>query len=106
MKTADESADYKTTLPMTDDPEIIELPINGELDLHTFKPGEVKDLVNDYIEAAQEKNLTQIRIIHGKGTGTLRKTVHALLSRHPDVREFHLADETAGGWGATVVILK
>ena len=91
---------------MTNDPEIIELPINGELDLHTFKPGEVKDLVNDYIEAAKEKGLTQIRIIHGKGTGTLRKTVHALLSRHPDVREFHLADETAGGWGATVVILK
>ena len=91
---------------MANDPEIIELPINGELDLHTFKPGEVKDLVNDYIEAAKEKGLTQIRIIHGKGTGTLRKTVHALLSRHPDVREFHLADETAGGWGATVVILK
>lgn len=66
----------------------------------------MKDLVNDYIEAAKEKGLTQIRIIHGKGTGALRKTVHALLSRHPGVQEFHLADETAGGWGATVVILK
>jgi DNA-nicking Smr family endonuclease len=91
---------------MTDDPEIIELPIDGELDLHTFKPGEVKDLVNDYIEAAKEKGLTQIRIIHGKGTGALRETVHALLSRHPDVLEFHLADETAGGWGATIVTFK
>jgi len=91
---------------MTDDSEIIELPIDGELDLHTFKPSEVKDLVNDYIEAAKEKGLTQIRIVHGKGTGTLRKTVHALLSRHSDVSEFHLADETAGGWGATIVTFK
>ena len=91
---------------MNSEPEFIEIPINGELDLHTFKPSEVKDLVSDYIEAAKEKGLTQIRIIHGKGTGALRKTVHALLSRHPDVLEFHLADETAGGWGATIVILK
>ncbi|MCX5868767.1 MAG: Smr/MutS family protein [Proteobacteria bacterium] len=91
---------------MNDDPEIVELPIDGELDLHTFKPGEVKDLVSDYIEAAKKKGLPQIRIIHGKGTGALRKTVHALLSRHPDVREFHLADETAGSWGATIVSFK
>jgi DNA-nicking Smr family endonuclease len=83
----------------------VELPIDGILDLHTFNPKEVKDLVPDYIAACRQRNILQIRIIHGKGTGVLLRTVHAILGRSPEVAEFHLADSLSGGWGATIVTL-
>jgi DNA-nicking Smr family endonuclease len=84
----------------------IELPIDGVLDLHTFAPREVKDLVPAYLAACQEKGLREVRIIHGKGIGNLRRTVHALLARHPEVVSFSLAHPQFGGWGATVVELR
>ncbi len=81
-------------------------PIDGVLDLHTFQPGDVKDLVPDYLYACRSRGILNVRIIHGKGTGTLRQTVHALLTKLPSVKSFKLADESAGGWGATLVELK
>ena len=87
------------------DSDSIELPIEGELDLHTFRPQDIKPLVTDYLEACAQKGLYTVRIIHGKGTGTLRETVHAVLRRHPRVRHFRLAGELMGGWGATLVYL-
>ena len=84
---------------------IVELPIDGVLDLHTFRPGEVKELVPDYLAACREREILSVRIIHGKGTGKLRETVHAILARSSEVRSFRLAGEDAGGWGATVVEL-
>ena len=87
-----------------DDP--IEFEINGELDLHTFRPSEVGDLVPDYIGLCLEKDICRIRIIHGKGIGTLRETVHALLKRDPRVERFQLADQAEGGWGATIAWLR
>jgi len=87
-------------------PEADPLPINGILDLHQFQPRDVKALVNDYIELCEEKGIQELRIIHGKGIGQLRNTVHALLSRHPDVVRFALATEPFGGSGATIVHLK
>ena len=83
----------------------LELPIDGVLDLHTFQAREVKDLIPDYLAACQERGILQVRIIHGKGTGTLRRTVHAILARLPAVASFDLAMEDAGGWGATMVRL-
>ena len=84
----------------------VELPIDGILDLHAFRPGEVKDLISDYLAACRERSIYSVRIIHGKGTGTLRRTVHAVLERLDVVASFRMAGEDAGGWGATLVELK
>ncbi len=88
-----------------DDNGAVEFPIDGVLDLHTFSPGEIKTLIPDYIDACLEKGITQIRIIHGKGTGTLRKITHSILEKHPEVISFR--HESGGGsWGATIVDLR
>ncbi len=89
-----------------EDWETVELPIDGTLDLHTFRPGEVKDLVPDYLNACRERGILQVRIIHGKGTGMLREKVHAILRKMPEVESFRLAEEGSGGWGATIVTLR
>jgi DNA-nicking Smr family endonuclease len=86
--------------------EPIELPIDGVLDLHTFKPREVKDLMPDYLAECQKRGIFQVRIIHGKGIGNLRRTVHAVLSKHPEVVSFALDHQQFGGWGATIVHLR
>ena len=86
--------------------EPMELPIDGILDLHAFQPKEVKDLLPDYLTACREHGILQVRVIHGKGTGALRQTVHAILGRLPEVASYRLAGEDAGGWGATLVKLK
>ncbi|HEY7956557.1 MAG TPA: Smr/MutS family protein [Polyangia bacterium] len=84
----------------------IEMPLDGVLDLHTFAPRDVRDLVGEYLEACAERGIEEVRIIHGKGTGALRRTVHAVLERHPLVVAFRLAGEGEGGWGATKALLR
>jgi DNA-nicking Smr family endonuclease len=86
--------------------EPIEMPIDGVLDLHTFQPREIKDLVPDYLAECRKRGIFRVRIIHGKGIGNLRRTVHSILSKHPQVESFALASEHFGGWGATIVHLK
>ena len=73
--------------------EPIQLPIDGVLDLHTFKPSEIKDLVPDYLAACRERGIFQMRIIHGKGIGNLKRTVHSILAKHPEVISFTLDHE-------------
>ncbi|MGC4072125.1 MAG: Smr/MutS family protein [Nibricoccus sp.] len=92
--------------PAPDDSDPVRIPITGELDLHTFAPRETAQVVEAYLEACRERGIFTVRIIHGKGTGTLRETVHALLRRSPLVASFRLGDETTGNWGATWVTLK
>ena len=82
-----------------------ELPIDGTLDLHTFRPEDLGSLIPEYIEACLERQIYSLRIIHGKGTGTLRRSVHALLDRNPHVKSYSLAGDKSG-WGATLVELE
>jgi DNA-nicking Smr family endonuclease len=86
--------------------EPIPLPIDGVLDLHTFRPQDVKEVVHEYLAACREKGILEVRVVHGKGIGQLRLTVHSLLQKHPDVISFALAGEAFGGVGATFVHLR
>lgn len=89
-----------------DDPnEPIALPITGELDLHAFRPNEVTRLLDDYFAECRLRRIHRVRVVHGKGRGTLRATVHAHLRRSRAVHSFAQGDETSGGWGATIVTL-
>jgi hypothetical protein len=89
-----------------DETSVPALPIDGVLDLHAFRPEEVAQLVQDYLDECQRTGILAIRIIHGKGIGTLRRTVHAGLERRRDVVAFGLAPPERGGWGATLVTLR
>lgn len=84
----------------------VELPITDELDLHTFHPRDVKDLLTEYLNACQERGILAVRVIHGKGIGQLRRTVHAALEKNPQVLSFQPASEQMGSWGATMVFLR
>jgi DNA-nicking Smr family endonuclease len=86
--------------------EPVEMPIDGVLDLHTFSPRDVKDLVPDYLDECRNKGIFHVRIIHGKGIGNLRRTVHSILSKHPQVLSFTLDHPQYGGWGAKIVCLR
>ena len=85
--------------------EPVELPIDGVLDLHTFRPSDVKGVVTDYLAECRTRGILQVRVIHGKGIGQLRQTVHSILAKHPHVTSFALAGEAYGGSGATIVNL-
>ena len=87
-------------------PEPIELPITDVLDLHSFPPREVPELVRDYLDAAWEAGFRRLRIIHGRGIGVQRQTVRKLLERDPRVVSIGDAPAGAGGWGATCVELE
>ncbi len=87
-------------------PDAVEMPIDGTLDLHTFHPRDVKTLLPDYFEACREKGIYQVRVVHGKGTGALRRSVHALLDRLDDVETYRLGGMGEGSWGATLVVLR
>lgn len=87
-------------------PEVTVVPIGDELDLHHFRPAEVADVVAEYLTEARAAGLRHVRVIHGKGRGVLRRTVHAVLDRHPAVASYRLGDETGGAWGATLVELR
>ncbi len=86
--------------------EPMELPIDGVLDLHTFRPPDVKEVVLSYLEACRARGILQVRVVHGKGIGQLRQTVHALLAKLPWVTSYAIAGEACGGTGATIVHLK
>ncbi len=87
-----------------DDP--VEIPIEGVLDLHTFAPKEVSSLLPEYLSECRKRGIFQIRIIHGKGRGILRRTVWTLLERDPAVAGLRCGELDEGGWGTTMVLLR
>ncbi len=110
---ADDSAVAEADLDDDDDenaggywmPDDTAPPLTDELDLHTFQPRDCADVVTEYARAAQEAGMPAVRIIHGKGKGTLRRIVHGVLAKHPAVKAFRLADQKSGSWGATLAEL-
>jgi len=86
--------------------ELIHLEIDGTLDLHMFSPKDIKSLIPDYLKECLEREIYQVKIIHGKGKGNLKRSVHALLGRNSLVAGYRLADLFNGSWGATIVTLK
>ena len=86
--------------------EPVTLPTEDVLDLHAFAPKEIPSVVEEYIEQCREAEILEVRLIHGKGTGTQRTVVQHLLGSHPGVISFTDAPPEAGGWGATIVRLR
>lgn len=82
----------------------MEYPIDGVLDLHVFDPSDVGSLVPEYLRACREEGITRVRIIHGKGTGVLRRRVRSILDDVPYVARYETAKD-ASAWGATIVYL-
>ena len=89
--------------PMDSNP--VEIPVDGALDLHAFAPEDAASVVDEYLWACMQKGILDVRIIHGKGKGVLRRTVHSRLLKHPEVVRYQL-DDGSSGWGATLVRLK
>ena len=82
------------------------MPIEDTLDLHTFRPKEIADLLDDYLTECTKAGILSVRIIHGKGQGFLKKRVGKILTHHPLVIRYREAPPEAGGWGATLVDLR
>jgi DNA-nicking Smr family endonuclease len=91
---------------VADEPDPVSLPIEDSLDLHSFAPKDVRPVVDEYLQEAVARGFSEVRLIHGRGTGVQRKSVQGLLAEHPLVERFFDAPPERGGWGATVVILK
>lgn len=86
--------------------EPVKVPIEDNLDLHTFRPRDIPDLLEDYLAECLKAGLYSVRIIHGKGKGVQKRRVQGLLQNNPLVTAFKDAPPEAGGWGATLVELK
>ena len=86
--------------------DVVELAVDGVLDLHTFQLSEIKRLIPEYVRLCRDKKIYALRIIHGKGKGVLRRIVHSILDKEPTVLSYRLAGEDGGSWGATLVDLR
>ena len=86
-------------------PEDFVLPIEDSIDLHPFRPRDIRSVVKSYLEEAARLGLTEVRLIHGRGIGVQRDAVRAVLAKHPLVADYRDAPAERGGWGATVARL-
>ena len=96
----------EATPDATEPDPAVRLPIEDSLDLHAFAPRDIPDLVREYIVECVRRGFREVRVIHGRGTGTQRTVVRSVLGGHPLVEAFTDAPPDRGGWGATVVRLR
>ncbi len=91
-----------------EDEEPIRVTVSGELDLHSWRPRDVAELLPAWFEECRAQGIFTVRVVHGKGRGALRRGVHALLPRLGEwvASWSYPAPEAAGGWGASVVQLR
>jgi dsDNA-specific endonuclease/ATPase MutS2 len=82
------------------------LPLEDAIDLHPFQARDIPSAVEEYLKQCIDAGMLEVRLIHGKGVGVQRNIVRSILEKHPGVVSFNDAPAEAGGWGATVVILK
>ena len=85
--------------------DAVQIPIDGVIDLHMFAPKDAVSVVDEYIMECLEAGIYEVKIVHGKGKGVLRRTVHSFLKGHPKVMSYSL-DSGSSSWGATIVHLK
>jgi len=95
--------------PVDDEPPdggAVEIPLTGELDLHSFLPREIPSVVEEYVRACRARGVLRLRLAHGRGKGVQRAAVRRTLASLPEVVAFGDAPAIAGGWGATVAELR
>lgn len=99
---------FPESLRMTDDPfgDPVPIPVDGVLDLHGIRPRDMKEVLLEYLSECRKAGIFEVRVIHGKGIGEIRRSVHNILKDHPDVERLAEASRHFGGWGATMVTLK
>jgi DNA-nicking Smr family endonuclease len=95
-----------SSLPDSPFGEPVVVPVQDFIDLHAFSPKDIPSVVAEYLEQCLQAGFGAVRIIHGRGAGVQRKIVRSILEKHPAVLSFQDAPPEAGGWGATVILLK
>lgn len=105
MNSVDERPKVSHRIRAVDDEHPVEIPIEDTLDLHPFKPSEIRDVALEYLMEARKRGFRQVRLIHGRGRGVQRENIRRLLESLDWVEAFHDADQSGGGWGSTVVLL-
>jgi len=90
---------------LSGEPEPVVVAIEDAIDLHYFRPGEIREVVDAYLEAARARGFREVRLIHGRGKGVQRAGIRRQLAQDPRVERFADAPAARGGWGATVVWL-
>jgi dsDNA-specific endonuclease/ATPase MutS2 len=86
--------------------EAVKMELQDSIDLHTFQPQEIASVVEEYLQECLKIGFSEVRLIHGKGVGVQRNIVRSVLSKHPAVLSYRDAPAAAGGWGATIVLLR
>jgi dsDNA-specific endonuclease/ATPase MutS2 len=100
------SDDDEDEAPLPGPDDVVQVPIEDSIDLHTFAPRDVVSVVDEYLREARRAGFIEVRVIHGKGKGVQRAAVQRMLASHPEVASFRDAPASRGGWGATVVRLR
>ncbi|MBX3282988.1 MAG: Smr/MutS family protein [Acidobacteria bacterium] len=90
---------------MTDAEEPFEFPITDSIDLHAFRPADIRAVVEEYLAEAHKRGFRVVRLIHGKGVGVQREIVRKVLSETDFVKGFKNAPEFSGSWGSTIAEL-